>query len=228
MIREWWHKAPEVSNFSGHGSVFMFHTQKTLRKTLKIRNMETARQTPNTESKRCQWGEHRQLFGSQARCSSIGRMKLAFVHSQQLGERTRIQNLDNREAPGKPFLPCQEFPPWASFTATLFEKDDSFIPSIRPEGKLRARAERKQCDSSSAKLCRPAASDSRFTTGPGSRVFGISAKKRATLSQVRCVQLQARAAGARQGFHLQMSTQKAHCQTWCETCSHRNGILSSC
>lgn len=43
MIREWWHKAPEVSNFSGHGSVFMFHTQKTLRKTLKIRDMETAR-----------------------------------------------------------------------------------------------------------------------------------------------------------------------------------------
>lgn len=84
------------------------------------------------------------VFGKQAKCFSTGGMNLAFVHSQQPGEGARTQKLNNWEALENPLCPAKVHHVDKPFTAKLLEKDDSFLPSIRPGEKLNARGGRKQ------------------------------------------------------------------------------------
>lgn len=84
------------------------------------------------------------VFGKQAKCFSTGGMNFVFVRSQQPGEDARTQKLDNWEALENPLCPAKVHHVGKPFAAKLLEKDDSFLPSIRPGGKFNAGGGRKE------------------------------------------------------------------------------------
>ena len=72
------------------------------------------------------------------------RMNLGFVRSQQPKEGARTQELDDREALENPLCPAKVHHVGKPFAAKPVEKDDSFLPSIRPGEKVNTGGERTQ------------------------------------------------------------------------------------
>lgn len=81
-------------------------------------------------------------MGTRAKCFSTGGMNLGFAQSQQPAEGGRTQELDNWEAPENPLCPAKIHHVGEPFAAKLVEKDDSFLPSVRPGEKLNTGGER--------------------------------------------------------------------------------------